>query len=77
MEKTKTVFCSSDLSGVSHEMLAYANDKNEIFINIYDSENNNGYNNQFICLNLLTAIKLVKHLKKEIASIKDMEVNNG
>ncbi len=77
MEKTKTVFCSSDLSEVNHEMLAYANSKNEIFINIYDPNENNGYDNQFIALDLLTAIKFVKHLKKEIAIIKDMEVNNG
>jgi hypothetical protein len=76
MEKTKIVFCSSDNSDVNHEMLAYANTKNEIYIDIYNPDENNGYENQFICLDLITAIKFVKHLKKEIAIIKEMEVKN-
>ena len=77
MEKIKTVFCSSDISDVNHEMLAYANHHNEIYINIKNNDDGHQYNNIFIVLDLTTAIKFVKHLKKEIALIKEMEVCNG
>jgi hypothetical protein len=55
-------------------MVAYVNQHNEIYISI--SDNQEYLNNQFIALDLLTAIKFVKHLKKEIAFIKGMEVDN-
>jgi hypothetical protein len=74
MEKTKLVFCSSDISDYDSEMVAYVNQHNEIYISI--SDNQEYLNNQFIALDLLTAIKFVKHLKKEIAFIKGMEVDN-
>ena len=77
MEKTKTVFLSSDISEVNHEMLAYANTNNEIFISIKNNDVGHDFNDTFIVLDLPTAIKFVKHLKKEIAFIKEMEVSNG
>jgi hypothetical protein len=77
MEKIKTVFCSSDLSNVNHELVAYMNTNNEIYITIYQPDCNHDYESQFISLDLLTAIKLVKHLKKEIAIIKELEALNG
>lgn len=72
---TKTVFLSSEKSGVKHEMECFLNDRNEIFITIFDSEN--VYDEKFICLDKTTAIKFVKHLKKEIAFLMESEVNNG
>lgn len=76
MEKTKTIFCSSDLSCLNKEMISYANAQNEIFIKISD-ESIDEFHSQVICLDLKTAIKFVKHLKKEIAIIKESEVING
>jgi len=77
MEKTKTVFLSYDISEVNHEMLAYANTNNEIFISIKNNDVAHDFNDTFIVLDLPTAIKFSKHLRKEIALAKDMEVNNG
>jgi hypothetical protein len=74
MSNIKLVFLSSEKSEVNSEMECFYNDKNEIFITIYDSEDI--YNQQFICLDKDTAVKFVKHLKREISYIES-EVKNG
>lgn len=74
MGKTKTIFLSSDVSELDFEMQCYANYRNEIYISI---ENKNDDFMTAVCLDLQTAIKFVKHLKREIALIKESEVNNG
>lgn len=71
MEHTKIIFCSSDNSET--ELEAYCNNNNEIFLSITDKSLNNDYNNQFITLNKHTAIKFVKHLKREIAILIELE----
>lgn len=74
MSRTKTIFCSSEKSEVLHELTAYWNDCNEIFISINCS---NSYDvESFICLDKETAIKFVKHLKREISKIKEEENGN-
>ncbi len=75
MENTKTIFCSSVMSEVNFEMECYLNDRNEIFIQI--SNPNDEHEFAFICLNKQTAIKFSKHLRKEISFLLDSEVNNG
>jgi hypothetical protein len=67
----KTIYCSDDQMYMS-ELMAYANDKNQIFMQItYE------YDYQHIVLDKLTAIRLVKDLKRQIAFINEMEGNNG
>ncbi len=67
----KTINCSDDQMYMS-ELMAYANDKNQIFMQItYE------YDYQHIVLDKLTAIRLVKDLKRQIAFINEMEGNNG
>lgn len=70
----KTIYCSDDETYES-ELVAYANDKNQIFMQI--SYANNEYDFQHIVLDKLTAIRLVKDLKRQIAFINEMEANNG
>jgi glycine cleavage system regulatory protein len=67
----KTIYCSDDETYMS-ELMAYANDKNQIFMQI-----TNEYDYQHIVLDKLTAIRLVKDLKRQIAFINEMEANNG
>jgi Pyruvate/2-oxoacid:ferredoxin oxidoreductase gamma subunit len=76
MERTKLIFCSSEKSKNNHELVAHSNSNNEIFLNIYDPRDESGYYNMFIALDKHTAIKLVKHLKREISFIMESEVNN-
>ena len=77
---TKIIFCSSENSEVNHELSCFRNTHNEIFIEIADSTDYSGYGKMFIALDKYTAIKLVKHLKREIAEIIEgerLEVDNG
>lgn len=71
MEKIKLSFVSTD-TDLESELEAYCNSNNDLFINI---KSENEYNNAHIVLNLHTAIKLVKHLKREIATIKEGGIN--
>lgn len=75
MERTKLIFCASerlnDVDG-ANDLECFINDNNEIFIGIGSITDPIPYS--FTCLDRLTAIKLVKHLKREIAK---MEVDNG
>lgn len=73
MTNIKTIYCSDDQDYES-ELVAYANDKNQIFIQI--SSSNDVYDFQHIVLNKYTAIKLVKDLKRQIGFINEMEGNN-
>lgn len=72
MEKTKIVFCASQ-DDDSTELEAFCTSNNEIFIKIQMDNHDFSY----ITLNKFTAIKFVKHLKREIAYIMESEVNNG
>lgn len=74
MERTKVIFCSSDNSS-STELQLYCNDRNEIFIDI--SEPGEQMYSTFITLNKETAIKLSKHLRKEISYLLQTENQNG
>lgn len=73
MERIKTSFMSSDLDSET-ELEAYVNHKGDLYISI---DSGDGYCNGFITLNTHTAIKLVKHLKKEIAIMKDGGINGN
>jgi hypothetical protein len=72
MSKTKTIFCSSDISNVSFEMECFANHRNEIYISIYNPDDQQEF--AFVCLDKLTAIKLSKHLRSEISILINSEV---
>ncbi len=70
MARTKLVFYGTDESKTSDtELTCYLNDKNQIFIQIEDTEND--YNSGFICLDKSTAIKLHRELKKQISYIQE------
>jgi hypothetical protein len=70
MARTKLVFYGTDESKTSEtELSCYLNYKNQIFIEIYDKENE--YNSGFICLDKSTAIKLHRELKKQISYIQE------
>jgi hypothetical protein len=75
MENTKTIFCSSEKSGVNFEMECYLNAQNEIYIGISNPEDQLEF--AFIALNKQTAIKFSKHLRKEISFLLNEEVDNG
>ena len=66
MERIKVSFVSSDDTFES-KLEAYINHNHDLFIQIVSD---NEYNNAFIVLNIETAIKLVKHLKKQISLVK-------
>lgn len=66
----KTIYQSSEKSEHKSEMEVYANDSGELFIYIYDPEDEQFYSN-FICLDKKTAIKLVRHIKREISFLPD------
>lgn len=64
MANIKLVFKGTEKSETeSHELVAYANTKNEIYLCI---EMDNNYPS-FICLDKATAVKLVKELKLQIS----------
>lgn len=72
MSNIKLVFLSSDKSGIKTEMQCFYNTQNEIYISISNGESI--MDQQFICLDKETAVKFVKHLKKEISYIEKEEV---
>jgi hypothetical protein len=75
MEKTKTIFLPSDNADKDFELQCYVNQFNEIYMTIYNK--NDEFMFGFISLDLKTAIKFSKHLRKEIAKvIQESEVNN-
>ena len=70
MARTKLVFYGTDKSKTTDvELVCYMNDNNQIFIEISDPTLDHSYNNQFICLDKATAIKLQRELKKQISYI--------
>ncbi len=74
MERTKLIFCASERlndSEGAHDLECFLNSENEIFIGIGNTTEPIAYS--FTCFDRATAIKLVKHLKREIAK---MEVSN-
>lgn len=71
MENIKTIFISSIKSDVNNELQAFCNEGNEIFISI-DTPDEPIMSN-FVCLDKNTAIKFVKHLKREISYIIEQE----
>lgn len=73
MANTKLVFLGSEISETEqHELVCFANDKNEIYIQI----DMPGFETSWLCLDRGTSIKLHRELKKQISFI-EREVNNG
>lgn len=70
---TKIIFCSSEKSEVAHELEAYNNTNNELYIQISNVDGDTVYANQFTVIDKETAIKFVKHLKRQIANIIEIE----
>lgn len=70
----KTIYCGDD-DTYKTELLAYANDKNQIFIRIYDPEEESSYYSQHIVLDKKTAVRLVKDLKRQISLLEDGGTN--
>jgi hypothetical protein len=58
------------------QLQCYANDFNEIYIEILDNDFDVNYNIQSISLDRNTAIRLVRELKKQIGYLES-EVTNG
>ena len=52
---------------LEHSLVAYSNTNNEIFICIDMPE----FEQSYICLDKLTAVRLVRELKKEIGNLTD------
>lgn len=68
MERTRLIFLSSELSDIQTQLTAGTNEAtNELFMSINNIENDNF---EYIFLDRLTAIKLVKHLKREIGKMQ-------
>lgn len=76
MERTKIIFCSAENSSAEHELEAFYNANNNLTLRIKDPKDESGYYDMFIELDKITAVKFVKHIKKEI-SFMGSEVNNG
>ena len=71
MSRSKIVFYGTDESKTdSHELTAYGNSNNEIYIEVNDGSGESVHMG-FICLDVPTAISLVKNLKREIGLIKN------
>jgi len=67
MANIKLVFQGTDVSETNeHELVAYANTRNEIYLSI-DCDSNYP---SFICLDKATAVKLVKELKLQISYLQ-------
>jgi hypothetical protein len=78
MENVKLVFYGTEESETNgQELVAYANSLNSIFIKIKNSDCNHDFESQIICLSKLSAIRLVRELKKQIGYIKESEGLNG
>jgi hypothetical protein len=69
MEKIKTIFCASSLNFVESELVAFCDNNNQLYINIYNPKNQKF--DAFIELDFKTAVKLVKHLRREISYMKE------
>lgn len=67
--RTKTIFCGSEKSDHDSELTAFVNRDDELFIRI--STPDDVMRDNFICLDKLTAIALLKHLKKQINDMCD------
>jgi hypothetical protein len=66
----KLVFYGTESSKSNdHELEAYLNSKNEIYIGISDGDQFNG--GTYICLDKPTAIKFHRELKKQISFIQE------
>lgn len=74
MAKVKILFYGTERSETElTELEVFANVHNEIFISI----ENHDYPGSFICLDKLTAVRLVRELKKQIGLLLESEANNG
>ena len=74
MANFKMVFYGSEISNTEeHELTAYHNSNNEIFIQIKTDDNYP----QFICLDKSTAIRFAKTIRTEINKITESEASNG
>lgn len=73
MTNTKLIFLST-LDNYM-ELECFNNKSNEITIRISDTDSDHQWSNQFVSLDIPTAIKLAKVLRTEINKAK--EVNNG
>jgi hypothetical protein len=73
MANYKTVFLGSEKSETTEkELQCYDNSINEIFISITNTSIEHDYNEQFISLDISTAIKLAKTLRTHINLIKEI-----
>jgi len=71
MANFKTVFLGTENSETNLvEMQCFHNVNDEIFITIKDTSINHNYNEQYICLDVSTAIKLAKTIRTHINLIK-------
>lgn len=70
MANIKTIFCSSELSEQATEIQTFHNMNNEIYIGI---SNQNTLDIMSVGLDIETAIRFVKELKKEIAILKQIQ----
>lgn len=76
MSNTKLIFCDSDASSdYQPEMQADVTEKNKLLIQIDDLHRDDPPS--FITLDKETAIRFVKHLKKEISFIPEEGTTNG
>lgn len=70
MGNIKLIFNGSEKSKTEDaELICYANTLNEIYLSVKED----GYPKRVICLDIDSAVKFVKHLKREIAIIKNNE----
>lgn len=72
MSKIELVFYSSDKSEHNSKMVCFNNQQNEVFIKITDNEYDPHYQ-QYICLDIPTAIKFSKILRSAINNAKQLE----
>lgn len=76
MANIKLIFQGSELSSSDKtELICEVNVFNEILISIKDTEIQHDYNEQFICLNKSTAVRLVRELKKQIGLMEGGNYN--
>jgi hypothetical protein len=74
MARFKVTFISSERSENEQELECYANQFNEIYLEISHEEDLD-HEKRYVCLDVSTAIKFSKTLRTEINKAK--EVNNG
>ena len=68
MGNVKLIFAGTEISNTEdHSLQVYANYRNELFVSIEMQD----FPEAFICLDKLTAIKLSKELRKQIALLED------